>query len=199
MAALWSDISDSLITEMDKKLGSKYKITIRELLANPGRFSKTANIRNTVSNLKEEVDNYIDDALSTMSAEQKALDDAAMKADSLTSQLAQNVSMQAKQYKIPIVKPVMIDRDMSKDETVYINTLDSGVLALVEKLCASSVYIADYGTNFGKYRIGEWLFSGQKNYVIRAYLPPSEVLSLQASKEELDSLFTAALSFLAEV
>ena len=199
MAILWGDVSDNIITEVDKKTMGKYKIAIRELLSNPGKFSDSSNIVNTTKNLKEETDSYIDATLVTLKSEQQELEDAAMKADSLSSQLSQNINMQSKQYKVPVIKPIMINRDLTREETIYFDSVDSGLISLVDKLCSSSTYIADYGVTFKKYRIGEWLFSGQKNYVIKAYLPPNEALSLQAAKEELDALFDAALSFFAEV
>ena len=196
MADLWSDYSDVVISNADAALGNKYKIKIRDFLAAPMRYAGQTNIVTTAQNMKEDLDKYIDKIYDGLKDERTDFNDAASKADSVTSQLAQNISLQAKQNRVPIITPAQIVREESNDEVIYVDKVDSGVFSMIEKLVLSSTYIADTTSKYGSYSIGEWLFSGSKNYVLRAYLPDSPILTIDASKEELDQIFDNAISII---
>jgi hypothetical protein len=196
MADLWSDYSDGVMKNIDRQISTKYKLTLRSLLTDPSKYVSQQNIQITIDNLKEEVQNYADGKAKDMVAEKKAFEDATMHSDALTSQLGQSIAMQAKQNKVPMIKPVAVDRDTTKEERIYVDSVDSGVSALVEKLVSSSVLIADFSAAYGKYKVGEWLFSGSKNYVLAVYLPANSYLLLQSSRDELIGLLDAASGFI---
>jgi|SRR5271157_5725792 len=196
MAELWSDYSDDIIKSIDRQISTKYKVTLRGLLTDPRRYAALPNIQMTIGNLKEEVAKYIDAQAKGMAAEKKDFEDSAMRADSLTGQLSQSISMQAKQNNIPIIKPVAVDRDTGKEEHIYVDSVDSGVSALVARLVAGSLLIADFGIEYGNYKAGEWLFSGSKNYVLTVYLPPNGYRLLQLSNDEIIGLLDAASDFI---
>jgi hypothetical protein len=199
MADLWSDYSDALIADIDAKIGSKYKMSIRDLLTDPTNYADDPNVQTTIKNMKSDVDFYIDDRLAKMPDETKTFEDNVFKANSITTQLAQNISMQAKQYKVPFIKPVMIDRDDARDVVVYVNSVDQSLLALVDKLSSSATFIADYTYNYKQSKIGAWLFSGSESHMLRAYLPPSDVLSLETSRDELDGILDTAAAFVGKI
>lgn len=196
MAELWSDYTDMLITGMDKRVGSKYKLSLRSLLADPTKYATQQNIQITMGNMREDVDKYIDERVKALADEQKDLDDAASKADSITRQLGQSITSQARQNNVPVIKPVTIDRDMAREERVYIDTVDNGVISLVQKLVLSSMLIADLSARYKDYNIGSWLFSGNKNYMLSVYMPNSTLLALETSRAELDNLLTSASNFI---
>ena len=139
----------------------------------------------------------MDQALSKMSAQKQELDDNLTKADSVTKQLAQSISMQAKQNRVPFIVPVSIDRDDTKEEVISVDSAGSDVLALIEKIAASSTMIADFTTQYDNSLIGNWFFSGPKNYTINVYLPDSDVISMQDSRAELLGLLDAASAMIA--
>ena len=197
MAELWSDYTDFVIDNIDKSIGKKYKMSLRDLLTDPESFSSDPNIQNTIKSMADDVNAYIDQALSKMSAQKQELDDNLTKADSVTKQLAQSISMQAKQNRVPFIVPVSIDRDDTKEEVISLDSAGSDVLALIEKLAASSTLIADFTTQYDNSLIGNWFFSGPKNYTINVYLPDSDIISMQDSRDELLGLLDAASALIA--
>ena len=197
MADLWSDYTDFVIDNIDKSIGKKYKMSLRDLLTDPESFSPDPNIQNTIKSMADDVNAYMDQALSKMSAQKQELDDNLTKADSVTKQLAQSISMQAKQNRVPFIVPVSIDRDDTKEEVISVDSAGSDVLALIEKLAASSTLIADFTTQYDNSLIGNWFFSGPKNYTINVYLPDSDVISMQDSRAELLGLLDAASAMIA--
>ncbi len=196
MAALWSDYTDGVMTNIDDSLKGKYKFTLREFLTNPAKFAKQPNIEATAGNMQDDALKFVDTALAGMTAQKAKLDSDVSKADSATKQLSQSISMQAKQYKVPIVRPALTYRDQTKDEIIYVDSVDTGITALVEKLVSSSKYITDSTVRYGNSSVGEWYFSGEKQYVLRVYLPPNEALSLQGTRDELALLFDTAKDFI---
>ncbi len=197
MADLWSDYTDFVIDNIDKSIGKKYKMSLRDLLTDPESFSSDPNIQNTIKSMADDVNAYMDQALSKMSAQKQELDDNLTKADSVTKQLAQSISMQAKQNRVPFIVPVSIDRDDTKEEVISVDSAGSDVLALIEKIAASSTMIADFTTQYDNSLIGNWFFSGPKNYTINVYLPDSDVISMQDSRAELLGLLDAASAMIA--
>ena len=195
MADLWSDFTDILIKSMDKEWSGKYRVTLKDLLTDPSKYFAQTNIQVMISNMEQDVNGYIDEKLKNLGDEEKAFEDAAVKADSITKQLMQSISSQAKQYKIPIITPVSVNRDETKDETIYVDAFDGNISALVEKLTASSTLIADFGSEFRNYKMGEWLFSGAKNYVLSVFVPQNNVMLLENSRDEIQSLLEAASDF----
>ena len=197
MADLWSDYTDFVIDNIDKSIGKKYKMSLRDLLTDPESFSSDPNIQNTIKSMADDVNAYMDQALSKMSAQKQELDDNLTRADSVTKQLAQSISMQAKQNRVPFIVPVSIDRDDTKEEVISVDSAGSDVLALIEKIAASSTLIADFTTQYDNSLIGNWFFSGPKNYTINVYLPDSDVISMQDSRDELLGLLDAASAMIA--
>ena len=197
MADLWSDYTDFVIDNIDKSIGKKYKMSLRDLLTDPESFSSDPNIQNTIKSMADDVNAYMDQALSKMSAQKQELDDNLTRADSVTKQLAQSISMQAKQNRVPFIVPVSIDRDDTKEEVISVDSAGSDVLALIEKIAASSTMIADFTTQYDNSLIGNWFFSGPKNYTISVYLPDSDVISMQDSRDELLGLLDAASAMIA--
>ncbi len=196
MADLWSDYTDILITEIDKQIGSKYKFSLRSLLTDPTKYAAQQNVQITIENVKEDVDKYLDDKAGTMAEEQKALNDEAAKADSITGQLNRSMTMNAKQNNVPIIKPAAMDRDPTREKRIYINTIDGSVTALIEKLVASSMFIADFSTAYKEYSFGSWLFSGNHDYALSVFVPDNPILLLEASRAELDGLLLSASNFI---
>lgn len=196
MAELWDDYTDVIITSIDESVKGKYKFSLRDILTNPSEFSSQSNIQTDVANISNDVDNFIDNMLSSLSDEKKALDENLSKADAITKQLAKAISTNAKQNKIPFVIPVSVNRDETKDEVITVDSADSAILALVEKLVASSTMVMDFTYKYGESEIGSWFFSGMKNYVLDVYLPESNIIMLNASRDEIKDILNTSLMLL---
>ncbi len=199
MAELWSDYADNIITDVDTSMGAKYgKMNVRKFLNNPGKFAAQPNVLADAKSMQDDVDAFIKTLLGEMSDQAEALNDSLEKADSITGQLSQNISMQAKQNRIPIIKPVLIQRNNSNDQVIYLDTADSSVITLIEKIIPGTTYIADSSANYDGHKIGDWTFGGAQNYILRVYVPQTDIILLNNSKTEIGKLFDAAVSFIKE-
>ncbi|MGC8687735.1 MAG: hypothetical protein ACP5RM_03500 [Candidatus Micrarchaeia archaeon] len=196
MANIWSDYSDAIIKELDPTIEEKYGIRLSDLLSNPRALTSTQNASITIGNIKEEVDNYIEERRKDAAKYESNFDDMIERADAITVKIAQRISTIAKQNNVPLVKPVAIDRDTTKEEQIFVDAGSDDVLALVEKLVAASMLVADFTTQYKNFKIGQWFFSGHKNYTLNVYMPASNIMMLDSSKEELDTLLDAASDFM---
>ncbi|MEM3227613.1 MAG: hypothetical protein QXK65_01535 [Candidatus Micrarchaeaceae archaeon] len=196
MANLWSDNADALIKQFDGAIKSKYKFTLSDFLTNPANFSAQESIIVTAGNIKEYVDNSIAEMLDGMEDERKRLNDDAAKCNAITSQLAQAISLEAKQNKIPLIKSDTVARDEGKDEVIYVKNASGDLMHLAERLVDSSLLIVDMTSEYNNNLIGEWLFSGNKNYVLRVNLDPNPVLNIETGAAEIDALLDAAADYI---
>ncbi len=196
MADLWSDYTDALLKDIDKSIGEKYDVQIRELLGNLPKYTAKQNIGITISNMKEDANNYIDNALKDMPNETRALDDSMSRVSAITAQLSQNISMQTRQHNVPFIRPLDIIRSTGSDEEIQINTVDDQLMRLVEKMVESSNMVADFSYTFKDYKIGSWLFDrNQKNYILTVFVPQNDALDLENGRQELNDLFDSAANF----
>ena len=193
---MWSDNADVIIKNVDKDIKAKYKFSLSEFLTNPADYASVPNVAITVSNMKEYVDDFGSSLLGGLDEEKKKLDDDAMKCDAVTSQIAQAIKAEARQSKIPIIKPATVLRDENKEEVIYVKDASGDILGLVGRLVDSSLMIADFTRQYENYQIGEWLFSGNKNYVLRVSLDPNPYLNVEASVNEINGLLDAAADYL---
>ena len=81
MAALWSDYTDGVITNIDDSFKGKYKFTVREFLTNPAKFAKQPNIEVTAGNMQDDALKFVDTALAGMTAQKAKLDSDVSKAE----------------------------------------------------------------------------------------------------------------------
>jgi hypothetical protein len=196
MADLWTDYTDAIITGIDSSGKGDSKITLRDFLTDPGKYAGEPSIQNKIKNIREAADGYMDQRAMQVSKADQSLEDAIAKADTISAQIGQSVSVKAMQSKVPLIKPVAIDRDLAKEERIMVNSVDTSTNTLIDKLVSESTLVADFSTTYKNYRIGEWLFSGAKNYVLAVYLERNELLLIQGSKAEIDALIDAAANFI---
>lgn len=196
MANLWSDYTDNIISIMEDEIKNKYGISLRDIFSDPTSVLGTDNIDTKIANAEEDVNKYIADVDASLADQRKVLNDNASKCDSMTKQLNQNIVMHTRQNNVPLIKPDSIDRDENRDEVIYISNVENGIMNLIGKLIASSNLVADFTTNYNEYAIGNWFFSGTKNYSIRVNLADNPLLTLDATKEEIASLFDVVKNIL---
>ena len=196
MADLWSDYTDNIISIMEDEIKNKYGISLRDIFSDPTSALGIDNIDTKIANAEEDVNKYIADVDASLADQRKVLADNASKCDSITKQLNQNIMMHTRQNNVPLIKPDSIDRDESRDEVIYISNVENGIMNLIGKLIASSNLVADFTTNYNEYSIGNWFFSGPKNYSIRVNLADNPLLILDATKEEVASLFDVVKNIL---
>ncbi len=196
MAELWSDYTDAIIKEVDKQIGGKFRFSISDFLTDVPKYASEQSIEVTISNMREAANSHIDELLQGLPQQVKALGDSIAKANAITKQLSQNISMQAKQHDVPFIKPLQIDRNTANEETITINTVDDQAIKLMEKLTSTSNLVADFSYQYKDSWIGSWFFSGNKDYTVSVYVPQSDAFSLELSRIELNGLFDAAANYI---
>jgi spore coat protein CotF len=196
MAEILSNYTQSLVKDMDKEASTRFSLSISDMINNLDKYETRPNIKVTISNMKEYANKYIDNALNSISKEARNMDDDLSRIDSMTRQLTQNLSMQAKQHGIPIIKPFNVARDTSKEETIEIDSVNDQIIKLMERLAVKSDLIADFSYTFKDRMIGSWLFSGAKNYAVNIHVPQNEAMNLELAREELNGVLDAASSYL---
>lgn len=196
MADMWSDDADVIIKGVDGGIKAKYKFSLTDFLTEPANFASTPNIQIAISNMKETVDSYAAGLLDGLEDEKRSLNDDAMRCDSITSQLSQEIRAEAKQNRIPILKPAAVMRDENRDEVIVIKEVSGDVLGLIGRLVGSSLMIADFTRQYNNYSIGEWLFSGSKNYVVRVGLDANPVINIESAMGEIDTLLDTAATYI---
>ena len=61
-------------------------------------------------------------------------------------------------------------------------------MALLAKLSANSSFIADFSTTYKTYNLGQWLFDGQKNFLISVAMEPNPYMDLDSAKDEINMI-----------
>ncbi|MGC8669945.1 MAG: hypothetical protein ACP5TL_02210 [Candidatus Micrarchaeia archaeon] len=196
MAEMWSDYTGAIIGNLDSSIKKKYGFSLSDLLSNPKALAGQENISVKISNIKSDVNSFIDSQKQDALRREKTFNDILERADSITNKIAQKISVVAKQNNIPIIKPIAVNRNTDNEDHIYIDSSDDNVLAMVEKLVSSSVIVADFTTEYNNLKIGDWHFNGQKNYSLTVYTPTSNVMLLDSSRDELNTLLDAAAEFI---
>ncbi len=185
---VWSEDAGTIIEALEPKINSTYGVSLKDLLNNPAFYVSKDGIETTVANIREEATSYISDLESKLQDDKKNLEKDGLKCDAVSKQLAQNISMQAKQNNVPLIKPNGMDRNEDEDEVLYINNIDNGTIALISKLTAISSFIVDFSTSYKTYSLGRWIFDGQKNYMVAVSMEPNPIIDLDAVNDELSGL-----------
>ena len=192
MAELWDDNADFIIKGLDKQIRTKYGFLLSDLLTSPSEYAQTENVLMKISNVKEEVNSNIDSILGGMPQEVKKAEDSFAKANAITERLSQTISVEAKKNNVPLITSAYLQRKEDSDEIIYVDTIDGWPESLVEKFASLSDYIADMTTMHGKHRIGSWIFSGRKQYVLNVRLESSPVLAIEDARADILSLLDDA-------
>jgi hypothetical protein len=191
----WSENTNDLIESLAPVINDKYGIALKDILINPAFYVSKKDIGATFGSIREEVDDYVATTIKGLEDEKKNFEKDGLKCDAISKQLAQSIAMLAKQNNIPVIKPVSIDRNVDNEEVIYVNNIDSGLTALITKLAAASSFVADFSTTYKTYNLGQWLFDGQKNYVVNVSLEQNDYMDLDQAKDELNIIMDGVESY----
>jgi hypothetical protein len=191
MADLWSDYTDMLITQFDTGAGKGQKISARDFLSDPLRYASQDGIGGLVDNMHEDLNDFIDNNIQAIGALKTQFEASLQKCDTATAQISQTIASRAKTGKVPVIRPVSVERN-TPEEAISIIDSSPEVNAMIDKFLAGSNLIADFTKDIDGKKVGSWLFSGAKNYLVNVYLPYNEYKSLKDSKAEINTLFDVA-------
>ncbi len=184
----WSDSTDMFIDRIDQQLGSKYGVSLRRLLTNPAVIGEEENKKDIIEGFKKDVSSFFEGLLTSLDSERKDFEAQLEKTTEEYNKISGLLKEKSAALKIPYVNPLLIERDETNDETIIISAYNDSIGELFDKILEKSNFIADLSTDYHEYKIGSWLFSGQKNYVLTINQPSSVVLSVENSRDEILAL-----------
>ena len=189
-AGLNEDVAE-FVNSIDMKLAGKYVLTLKEVLSDPTALAKRSNAKEIIEQMKQDVASFFDSLSASMQAERAKFTAELEESTALYNKLGDAVRAKASKAAIPIIKPLAVERDATKEEMIVVSQYDDSVENLINKLSTISDYVADTSTKYGNYFIGSWLFSGAKNYTIAVNPPSSPILTIDTAKEDIISRLNA--------
>lgn len=183
------DISnDSLdyVKAIDQKIGSKYDVSLYDVLNDPNSLKGNKNPKQVVIGMREDISTFFDSLTSRLKTEQDELDTQLGTADALYKRLNDVIRNKASFAGIPYLRPVDIIRDTGDEENIVVDKYDGSVDTLVTRLVGVVHYIADLSTKYKEFVLGTWLFSGNKNYLLTINPPSSILFNIEMSKREIN-------------
>lgn len=177
----------SFVKTIDKQLGDKYIITLEDVLSDASALKRKGNPKEAIGNLKGDVNSYFESLLKSLEEEEKRFTQELESANELYRKISEFILAKTQAMSIPLVKPISVERDEEKEETIVIAVDDTSVDLLITRLISNSTYIADTSTTYKNYKIGSWLFSGPKNYNITVNPPSSIILNIESSRDDINS------------
>ncbi|MDE1761735.1 MAG: hypothetical protein KGH59_03400 [Candidatus Micrarchaeota archaeon] len=186
-----SDNAQDFVEEIDRKIVGKYEFSLQEILADPKAIATKPNPEASVAGIKKEVNQYFDEILADYGDEQKEFTKQLQAANSLSSAINDAIKSKFAGKGIPIISPVTVDRDTTKEETIIVSAYDQSVESLIIKLASISNFVADTSTKYNNYTIGSWFFSGEKSYTLAVNPPISVVLNIESARAEINERLDA--------
>lgn len=194
MADLSNDFTDTVISILEPEIQEKYKLSLTALLTNPDSVIDKENITEKITNIKIDVNNYIDNLISQSSDKQLELDKTMDNLNNLSIQLEQLINLEANQKQLPILTAIF-EHNEKQDQTIYFEKFNENEQLLVKKFIDSSIFIINTSEIYNHYKIGSWIFSGNKIYRIKVHVPENELLIIESTKIEINDLLEQSLSF----
>ncbi|MCL5433620.1 MAG: hypothetical protein M1538_01410 [Candidatus Marsarchaeota archaeon] len=201
MAELWDNDVDEILSDVDESIYAKYKIHVKDLLNNPYKFSNVNNISKVIELIKADIDDYINGFTDLMLKEKKELNDIELRADALTKQISQFISLNSKQNNVPVITPVIYIPEPTKTELIYIENIDTNISTFLQTIIPKAVFIVNTSTKYENYNFGDWTIVMQngKNYNIKIFINQNMLIKILRSKENIGNLFAGAKMVINEI
>ena len=190
----WDAQTDAFVSDLNSIISKKYSVSFRSMLLNPDAYVKKKDIADTVKKVKAEVDTYFSQLLGNLKDEQASFATELEKKTDQYKKMDAVVSNKSSVLRIPYVKPLFVRRNPDNEEMMLVEQYDSGMDALIGKLVGVSNYVADISATYKEHRLGSWLFSGTKNYVLTINPPTSPVLAIENSSTLINAILDSISS-----
>ncbi len=189
--APWDDQVEAYVSEIDDVVSKQYDIDFRELLTNPQKFIGNQKAIDAMPGIKSEVKSYFDNLLKSMDEESKKLASEMEAATVQYDKINEIIQIKVAAMKIPYIKPLYVNRNVSNEETILIESYDESLDPFIGKMVNISNYVADVSASYKDYILGSWIFSGPKNYLLAINQPTSPVLTIETGANTLNALVDA--------
>jgi transcription termination factor NusB len=184
----WDAQTDAFVSDLSAIISKKYSVNLRSMLLNPADYVKKKGIADTLTKVRAEVKGYFSQLLDNLKEEQDSLDAELAKKTDQYKKVDSVISSKSSVLRIPYVKPLFIARNPTNEETIVVEQYDSGMDALIGKLVGGSNYVADISATYKEHRLGSWLFSGAKTYVLTINPPVNPVLAIENSSALISTI-----------
>lgn len=184
----WDSETDQFISSLDQVTTEQNGISLRDLLLNSDKYVGQKDIVKKIGEVKESVNEFFSGLIGNMKDEKEKLDKELEDADEEYAKVNKLVSEQTMSSKIPFITPLLVDVNPDFKEEIVIERYSDGISELVEKLSSTSNFVADISTGYKDHKLGSWLFSGNKPYVLTIKPPTSAVTIVEDSNDTVIQL-----------
>jgi hypothetical protein len=190
----WDDQTELFMQELDELTKANNGMSIRNLLLNPNKYNDDGELQAKLPALQATVDSYFNDMLNGLTNEQRELDQELANADLFYKKIDDIIQARAGPSKVPYIAPYTVYINRDEREEIVVNQYTDDLDQLIVKLINGSGYVANLSGKYLEHKLGSWLFSGSKNYVLTINPPSSIIMDINNSK----SLITDMLSSFSE-
>ncbi|MCL4383541.1 MAG: hypothetical protein M1168_03675 [Candidatus Marsarchaeota archaeon] len=195
MADLPDNFLETVISILEPEISKNYNISFTALLTDPNSITDKENIDEKIKNIRRDANTYIDNLSAQSEDKQAELDKAMNNINNISDQAEQFITSQAMQNQTPLLNSLFEHKE-KQDEIIYFEKFNENEQLLVKKLLSSSLFVVNMSDNYNNYKIGSWIFAGNKNYNLKALMPPNELLIIGSVKQEINDLLDQAASVL---
>jgi hypothetical protein len=192
-AVPWGDEFDDFLKSLDDDIQGKYGMSLRDFLLNPGKYASVSGSAEKLSKIKGYVDNYFENTKESLRDENERFEGELKRVDSQYSKMDEAISTKTALARIPYITPVDINSEGVTNEEVVIGDYNNAIDALLVKLVNVSTYVSNISRDYKNYKIGRWLFSGQKNYTVTINLQSSPIVLIDNLSDQMGVAFDAAM------
>jgi hypothetical protein len=186
--APWDEQTEGFISDLEPTISEKYNISLRSLLLNPDKYIDKKDLSTTIDGIISESEAYFSSLMDDLKDEQTKLTSEMESADSQYREVDSVITNKAAAARVPYIKPLFLSRDPDKEELILVDKYEETYEALLGKLVNAANYVADVSALYKNYRLGSWLFSGQKNYVFTINPPTSPILIIENGRDQIDEM-----------
>lgn len=179
----WDDQTGEFISAIDEITNEEASISLKELLLRPEQYANVKDISKKVRDVRDIVSNYFNGLLDNLKDEQDRLQ---LELESINVQykkINDVVSAKSTTLKVPYIRPLYVDVNQDLREEIVIEQYNDSLDSLIGKLVSTSTYIADVSDTYKNQKLGSWLFSGGKPYVLTMRRPASMVVMIERSSD----------------
>lgn len=196
MESVWNDYTDTVIKQITPTIKTKYNVDLNSLMLNPSQFSGKP-VASQLGDVIKDVNSEIDKMVESFGTASERLQDDMSKCDSISKRLAQQISLHAKQNNVPLVVPYLLERDVDKEEVIYVDNADDSTMQLAEKLVSMSTTVFTLSAEYKDYSLGGWVFSTpSKTYLLRVNVPLNPVLDLEGARNDITAALESAKDYI---
>lgn len=184
----WDEQTDGFISDLEATVSKSRNISLRSLLMNPNKYLGKKDLGTAVEGIKKDSESYFSALLDDLKDEQAKLEVELESATAQYKEVDSVITNKSAAARVPYVKPLFVSRSPDREETIVIDKYDDGLEAFIGKLVNASNYVADMSATYKDYRLGSWVFSGARNYVLTINPPESPVLVIENSRNVLNGM-----------